>query len=157
MKATYKKGIEPLSPDQIMPTVGLNIGRIDVLNVKLILWDLGGQAELRTIWDKYYGETHGVMFVVDSADLDRFTEAKSELDMVLKHPQMRNVPLLFCVNKQDLPNAQQPAEIEKIFDLKEVKLSRAFKMQSLAAITGEGIQEGITWMIDTFKKQLVAK
>lgn len=21
-------------------------------NVKLILWDLGGQAELRTIWDK---------------------------------------------------------------------------------------------------------
>lgn len=56
--------------------------------------------------------------------------------MVLKHSQMRNVPLLFCVNKQDLPNAKQPAEIEKVFDLKEVRTSRAFKMQSLAAITG---------------------
>lgn len=47
--------------------------------MKLILWDLGGQAELRTIWDKYYGEAHGVMFVVDSADTERFAEAKSEL------------------------------------------------------------------------------
>ena len=33
----------------------------------LILWDLGGQAGLRSIWDKYYAESHAIMYVVDSS------------------------------------------------------------------------------------------
>ena len=33
----------------------------------LILWDLGGQAGLRSIWDKYYAESHAILYVVDSS------------------------------------------------------------------------------------------
>jgi len=151
MKATYKK-MEPLSPDNIMPTVGLNIGRVDVNSVKLIFWDLGGQAELRSIWDKYFGEAHAVIFVVDSADGERFSEAKNELDLLLKNSDMQDVPLLFCVNKQDLPQALPPADIDKLFNLTEVKASsRGFKMQSLTAITGQGIEESINWLVNTLK------
>jgi len=152
LKALYK-GIEPLSPDQIMPTVGLNIGRVDVSNVKLILWDLGGQAGLRSIWDKYFTEAHGVIFVVDSADESRFHEAKTELDLLLKHPEMSEVPLLFCINKQDLPNALAQEEIEKIFNLNEIRETREFNIQTLTAITGEGTREGLTWMVETLKQQ----
>ena len=36
--------LEGLSPDRIVPTVGLNIGRLEVLNAKLVFWDLGGQV-----------------------------------------------------------------------------------------------------------------
>lgn len=32
----------------------------------LIFWDLGGQAGLRSIWDKYYAESHAILYVVDS-------------------------------------------------------------------------------------------
>lgn len=32
----------------------------------LIVWDLGGQAGLRSIWDKYYAESHAILYVVDS-------------------------------------------------------------------------------------------
>ena len=45
-------GREPLPPSKITPTVGLNIGRIQLQRVKLIVWDLGGQAALRSIWEK---------------------------------------------------------------------------------------------------------
>ena len=34
----------------------------------LIFWDLGGQAGLRSIWDKYYAESHALIFVVDSSE-----------------------------------------------------------------------------------------
>jgi hypothetical protein len=31
---------------------------------------------MRSIWDKYYSDAHGVMFVVDAADVARFEEAR---------------------------------------------------------------------------------
>ena len=45
----------PPPPPQV-PTVGLNIARLDAFGCPLVLWDLGGQAGLRGIWDKYYAE-----------------------------------------------------------------------------------------------------
>jgi ADP-ribosylation factor related protein 1 len=59
-----------------MSTVGLNVGRLEAFRTQLVFWDLGGAASLRGIWDKYYGEAHGIMFVVDAAAPQRFDEAK---------------------------------------------------------------------------------
>ncbi|KAL4344823.1 hypothetical protein AHAS_Ahas11G0216900 [Arachis hypogaea] len=42
MKSVYSN-IESLPPDRIVPTVGLNIDRIEAANRKLGFWDLGGQ------------------------------------------------------------------------------------------------------------------
>lgn len=39
-------------------------------------WDLGGQTELQSLWDKYYMESHGVIFLIDSSEPDRFDESK---------------------------------------------------------------------------------
>lgn len=43
VKAIYSD-LEALSPERIVPTVGLNIGRVDAHKCKLIFWDLGGQV-----------------------------------------------------------------------------------------------------------------
>jgi len=150
IKSTFK-GIEPLPPDQIMPTVGLNIGRVDAGNVKLIFWDLGGQSELRTIWDKYFRETHGLVFVLDSANSSRFNEAKNEIDILIRAAELHGVPFLFFVNKQDIDTALTPKQLEEIFNTKQIRATRPFHMQSLTAITGNGIREGIMWLVDTLK------
>ena len=55
-----------LEEDKILPTVGLNVGRLDINKNQLLFWDLGGQPGLRSIWDKYYADSHGIIFVVDS-------------------------------------------------------------------------------------------
>lgn len=41
-----------------------------------MLWDLGGQIKMRSMWEKYYDEAHAIIFVVDSADVARLEEAK---------------------------------------------------------------------------------
>ena len=55
-----------LGPGSIVPTVGLNVGRVEAHHAQLLFWDLGGQAGLRTIWDKYYAEAHALLYVVDA-------------------------------------------------------------------------------------------
>ncbi|KDO60040.1 hypothetical protein CISIN_1g028776mg [Citrus sinensis] len=78
LKSVYSN-VEGLPPDRIVPTVGLNIGRIEVSNSKLVFWDLGGQPGLRSIWEKYYEEAHAVVFVIDAACPSRFEDSKTAL------------------------------------------------------------------------------
>jgi hypothetical protein len=62
---------------------------------------LGGQASLRVIWDKYFSEAHGVVFVVDAADEKRVEDARTELDKLLLHPEIADAPVLVFANKRD--------------------------------------------------------
>ncbi|OAJ39960.1 hypothetical protein BDEG_23751 [Batrachochytrium dendrobatidis JEL423] len=82
IKSIYN-GVPGLSSENIGPTVGLNIGKVDVKNVRLNFWDLGGQRELRSIWEKYYSECHAIVFVVDSTDRVRIEEVQATLDKVI--------------------------------------------------------------------------
>lgn len=41
-----------MNPAKITTTVGLNIGEINLEGVTLSFWDLGGQQELQSLWDK---------------------------------------------------------------------------------------------------------
>jgi len=34
------------------PTVGLNVGRLEMGGASVMLWDLGGAVGLRTIWER---------------------------------------------------------------------------------------------------------
>ena len=104
-----------LPPDKIVPTVGLNIGRLVMGGIELLIWDLGGQATLRTIWPQYYSEAHAVIWVLDSTDAERFTDAREELEAVMGSELLTGKPLLLFVNKQDLPTARGPVELEEYF------------------------------------------
>lgn len=49
-----------------------------------VVWDLGGQTSIRPYWKCYYANTDGIVFVIDSADIDRLKAAKAELDSMLQ-------------------------------------------------------------------------
>jgi ADP-ribosylation factor related protein 1 len=52
-----------------VPTVGQNVATIDLGEMYLKIWDIGGQMSLRRLWTGYYKVCHAVVFVVDSTDL----------------------------------------------------------------------------------------
>ena len=122
-----------LPPDKIVPTVGLNIGRLVMGGVELLIWDLGGQATLRTIWPQYYAEAHAVIWMLDSTDAERFTDARAELEAVMGSELLTGKPLLLFVNKQDLPTARSPEELEEYF---RETVEKAGPGQKAAAVEG---------------------
>uniref|UniRef100_A0A8K9UDQ7 ADP-ribosylation factor-like protein 4C n=1 Tax=Oncorhynchus mykiss TaxID=8022 RepID=A0A8K9UDQ7_ONCMY len=106
-------------------------------------WDVGGQEKLRPLWKSYSRGTDGIIYVVDSVDVDRLEEAKTELHKVTKFAENQGTPLLVIANKQDLPKSLPVADIEKQLALHELTPSTSYHVQPCCAIIGEGLHEGL--------------
>ncbi|ETV70418.1 hypothetical protein H257_14094 [Aphanomyces astaci] len=145
-----KKAGIPL--DKIPPTVGLNIAKVDISRTNVIFWDLGGQERLRAIWSKYYSESHGVVFVVDSSDPARFDEARAALASMLAHPELSDVPLLVLANKSDLDTAQTSAELTARLELDRLAESHQWTQRPISALTTSGIADAVTWFVSAVKQ-----
>ncbi|OAY85692.1 ADP-ribosylation factor-related protein 1 [Ananas comosus] len=150
LKSIYSK-MEGLPPDRIVPTVGLNIGRIEAANAKLVFWDLGGQVGLRTIWEKYYEEAHAIIYVIDASSPSSFEDAKSALEKVLRHEDLRGAPLLILANKQDLPGSISAEDVARYLDLKELD-ERLYMFQAVSSYDGTGIKFGIDWLVEVMER-----
>ncbi|CAO3675743.1 unnamed protein product [Umbelopsis vinacea] len=94
-----------------IPTIGFNVETVEYKNISFTVWDVGGQDKIRPLWRHYFQNTQGIIFVVDSNDRDRISEARDELQRMLNEDELRDALLLVFANKQDLPNAMNPAEI----------------------------------------------
>ncbi|KAL8925996.1 MAG: hypothetical protein Q9208_003137 [Pyrenodesmia sp. 3 TL-2023] len=70
IKSLYNTSPDPPAIAQkTVPTVGQNVSTIDLPDMYLKIWDIGGQLSLRNLWKSYYSSAHAVIFVVDSTDL----------------------------------------------------------------------------------------
>ena len=59
------------------------------------------------------GDVRGLVFVVDSTDADRLQQARDELHRLCKDKRLREAVLLVFANKQDVPTALYPRELEE--------------------------------------------
>ncbi|XVF53630.1 hypothetical protein PTKIN_Ptkin05aG0114100 [Pterospermum kingtungense] len=150
LKSVYSN-LEGLPPDRIVPTVGLNIGRIEVSNSKFVFWDLGGQLGLHSIWEKYYEEAHAVIFVIDAACPSRFEDSKFALEKVLRHEDLQGAPLLILANKQDHSEAVSTEELRRYLDLKKLD-ERIYMFEAVSAFDGRGIKEGLEWLVEVMER-----
>ena len=148
--------MEPLPPGKIPPTVGLNIGRMQIKGRKVLFWDLGGQTGLRAIWEKYYAEAHGLVYVVDAAEPERFDESRGVLQTLMANPEVAGAPLLLLANKQDAEGAVPAHEVEARLELPQLLLqsghTSTYKVLGVSALTGDGIQEGVLWMVEQLQR-----
>lgn len=137
---------------RIASTVGLNVGKIATGGVILSFWDLGGQRELQLLWEKYFREAHGIIWVVDSSDRDRLQESAQAFDSVINHELLENLPLLFVINKQDKPNAIKPKEVMDAFKKNLDNLGdRRLLPLPVSALKGSGLTESIDWIAEQVK------
>mmetsp|Transcript_30243 Transcript_30243/g.70108 ORF Transcript_30243/g.70108 Transcript_30243/m.70108 type:complete len:190 (-) Transcript_30243:52-621(-) len=146
MKGLFNKQ-QGIPPERIPPTIGLNIGKMDVGTCRVIFWDLGGQVRMRSIWEKYYAEAHGMVFVIDSADVGRMEEAKLAFDAVREHEELRGIPVLLLANKQDLPGAMAIEDIAMHFEIHNLP-PRLVRLQPASCLTCEGIEDGVRWVVE---------
>lgn len=129
--------------------------------VNFLVWDVGGQEKLRPLWKSYTRCTDGIVFVLDSVDVERMEEAKMELIRTVKSPENASVPILVLANKQDLPGAREPKELEKLLGLSELgagaggapNTGHLWHVQPACAITGDGLQEGLEVLYEMILKR----
>ncbi|XP_045784435.1 ADP-ribosylation factor-related protein 1 [Maniola jurtina] len=157
-KTKYNKKYKAMNPSRITTTVGLNIGKIDVDGVRLNFWDLGGQQELQSLWDKYYAECHGVIYIVDSSDRERVSESKETFDRMIASEHLSGVPLLVLANKQDIPDCMGVHTVKPIFNQNAHLIgARDIMLMATSALTGDGVDEGIRWLVDCIKRNSVER
>mmetsp|Transcript_43020 Transcript_43020/g.99878 ORF Transcript_43020/g.99878 Transcript_43020/m.99878 type:complete len:234 (-) Transcript_43020:50-751(-) len=143
-----------LALSKISPTVGLNMGRLEMRGVNVVVWDLGGAEGLRSIWDKYYSDAHAIVWVVDSSDPARFAEAKETLAKVTDEPELEGVPLVVFANKCDLDSALSAEEVQNsiLCEQRSIQKRRQVRAVSVSGMNASGIREAFTWLIDTLKR-----
>jgi len=128
-----------------IPTIGFNVETVEYKNINFTVWDVGGQDKIRPLWRHYFQNTQGLIFVVDSNDRERISEASEELGKMLNEDELRDAALLVFANKQDLPNAMSVAEITDKLGLHSLR-SRKWYIQSTCATSGDGLYEGLDWL-----------
>jgi ADP-ribosylation factor-like protein 3 len=73
-------------------------------------------------------------------------ETGVELKQLLDEERLANTPLLIFANKQDLMNALQPNEISDELGLNEIR-DRVWNILPCSAKSGEGLQDGMEWVV----------
>ncbi|XP_078486140.1 ADP-ribosylation factor 2 [Ciona intestinalis] len=133
-----------------IPTIGFNVETVEYKNISFTVWDVGGQDKIRPLWRHYFQNTQGLIFVVDSNDCERLTEAQEELTRMVNEDELRDAALLVFANKQDLPNAKPVAEITDKLGLNNMR-NRKWYVQATCATTGDGLYEGLDWLSGILK------
>ncbi|XP_028582614.2 ADP-ribosylation factor-like protein 13B isoform X2 [Podarcis muralis] len=163
-KTATVKGIQGESPEDVAPTVGFSKIDLKQGRFEVTIFDLGGGKRIRAIWKNYYAESYGVIFVVDSSDVERMEETKETMSEVLKHPKIAGKPVLVLANKQDKEGALAEADVIECLSLE--KLVNEHKclcqIEPCSAIMGYGkkidksIKKGLLWLLHIIAKDFDA-
>ena len=153
-----------------VPTVGQNVATVDLPDVYLKVWDVGGHHSLRGLWQKYYASCHAIVFVIDSSDIGdadvekiaskggisedeagRLGECRLVLESVLQHSDAEGVPLLVLANKQDREDCVEVVRIKegfvrKVFEGDKGGSVRDSRVLPCSALTGTGVEEAVEWI-----------
>ena len=79
-------------------------------------------------------------------DRERLAMSHHELNLMLDHEDLKKSNILVLANKQDVRGCMTAAEISKTLKLHDIK-DHNWHIQSCCALTGEGLNAGLQWML----------
>ncbi|XP_042572392.1 ADP-ribosylation factor-like protein 13B isoform X12 [Cyprinus carpio] len=163
-KTATVRGIQGESPLDVAPTVGFSKVDLKQGKFEVTIFDLGGGKRIRGIWKNYYSESYGVVFVVDSSDVQRIQETRDTMAEVLRHPRIAGKPVLVLANKQDQDGALAEADIIETLSLEKlVNENKCLcQIEPCSAVLGYGkkvdksIKNGLNWLLNNIAKDYEA-
>ncbi|XP_036241197.1 ADP-ribosylation factor-like protein 13B isoform X1 [Molothrus ater] len=163
-KTATVRGIQGESPEDVAPTVGFSKINLKQGRFEVTIFDLGGGKRIRNIWRNYYAESYGVIFVVDSSDIERMEETKQAMTEVLKSPKISGKPVLVLANKQDREGALSEADVIESLSLERLVNEHKClcQIEPCSAIMGCGkkidksIKKGLFWLLHIIAKDFDA-
>lgn len=163
-KTLTAKGLLGEEATNTEPTVGFDTMSFKIGRHDITLYDLGGGPRIRDIWDNYYHELYGVVFVVDSSSVDRMNECKAALVRLLAHDRVKGKPMLLLANKQDVPGCLDENELREQLDLEHLVnehcvpcfLVTCSAMASTGKRMDGAIRAGLHWLLEAIEQDFEA-
>lgn len=154
-KTTTTRSIKGVSSDLVAPTIGFDRIEFAIDRFNVNLYDLGGGRTIRDIWQTYFAEVHGVIFVVDSSAPDRLEECHNVLNKIFSHPSICGKPVLLLANKQDIEEAMDEADLIDALELDILaneyrcpcRLERCCALLAPGKKLDKGIRTGLRWLL----------
>jgi small GTP-binding protein len=123
---------------------------MEIGNVHIKAWDMGGHKAVRDIWEDYYVEANAIIYMVDLSDDARLEEAREGLASILAQSSkvpFGNVVLLVLGNKCDKPKLVDLGELEKFLNLDEARrIVKSVGIFRCSLYTGTGLAEALKWL-----------
>ncbi|MFW9927822.1 MAG: ADP-ribosylation factor-like protein [Candidatus Thorarchaeota archaeon] len=130
------------------PTLGMN--RYTLPGILGASWEpvfleISGRTDFRPLWHDY-SDLAGIMYVIDTSDERRLSEAIDELKKLLINPNFINKPFAIFANKQDIPESLEMSRI--ISEISKISSSYRISVFSTSGITGEGIPAALHFLLE---------
>ncbi|KAB0344737.1 hypothetical protein FD754_021663, partial [Muntiacus muntjak] len=124
-------------------------------NYEVSIYDLKGDMQGREIWPNYYAQAHGLVFVLDSSDLERMQEVKVLLPNLLSDERVVGKPILLLANKQDKTGALPPGDIIEYLLLERLmnenrspcRVKSCSVIKDLQRRSHQPIVDGLHWLL----------
>lgn len=156
-KTTLLRRFMGESVDDVEPTLGFSIKTLRHRGYTLNVWDVGGQRTIRAYWRNYYEKTDGLLWVVDSSDRERLGDCRAALEDLLTQERLAGASLVILANKQDLEGALTLDKIRGVLRLNEDNpkfRKRHWSVFACSAMTGEGLVEGMDWIVEDISNRI---
>eukprot|EP00731_Ephydatia_muelleri_P031944 Em0023g451a len=142
--------------ESVTPTIGFSSTAVRIGRFEVSLFDIGGGSQIRGIWERYYAQAHGIIFVVDATAVERLGEVRESLQGVIQDPRVTGKPVLILANKQDQSGAVDECELQNRLDLSTLlgdKMNTVHVVKS-TALGNKGqartsLRGAVLWLLDT--------
>ncbi|XP_038608431.1 ADP-ribosylation factor-like protein 8B [Tachyglossus aculeatus] len=142
--------------EDMIPTVGFNMRKINKGNVTIKVWDIGGQPRFRSMWERYCRGVNAVIYMVDAADVEKLEASKNEFHSLVEKPQLHGIPVLVLGNKRDLPNALDEKQLIEKLNLSLIQ-DREICCYSISCKEKQNIDITLQWLIHHSKSRHSAR
>ncbi len=135
----------------------MNLGKIEACGAKVKIMDLGGTMKMRSLWERYYNDVQGIMFVIDISprcEVSKLMEARAFYRFMRDDESLRGVPVMIFANKSDERNMVD-GDCEDNFDDSDTRLLGSTCPLDIAALFLSP-PRGATSMINLFEDENVS-
>ena len=143
------EGKKSMKLDKIPPTVGFNPVEIVKPKAQFFFWDVGGQKVLRKLWEKYYSECNGMIFVIDGVNAKRLDEVKETIDRLYDRENptdLVDLPALFLLNKSEEKEYLGFDTINQTIRFDKIYCKRQVEILEISALKKDGMEDALEWI-----------
>lgn len=129
------------------PTIGQENTQTKIGNVEFDIFDFGGGAKNKYLWEPMCPQADVIIFVVDSTQNEDVQTSEREFSQLTSRPELASKPILVIANKQDLPEALPEDEMVARLRLSDID-HQNIHLFCASAKKRTNVDKILSWMVD---------